>query len=117
MSPRNWQQRIRDILACIRNILVFTHGLSLETFEENSMAVRAVAFEFVTMGEAARAVPEDIQSRYAGIPWDKMQVIRNVIVHEYFRIDEEILWKTCQEDLEPLVPLLEDILNREEPGK
>ncbi len=50
------------------------------------MAVRAVAFEFVTMGEAARSIPAAIQARYPGILWDKMQVIRNVIVHEYFRI-------------------------------
>ena len=88
--------------------------MSFENFEENPMAVRAVAFEFVTMGEAARAIPAIIQQKYAGIPWDKMQVIRNVIVHEYFRIDEEILWKTCQEDLRPLEPLLKDILSHEE---
>jgi uncharacterized protein with HEPN domain len=112
MSPRDWPQRIRDILGCIHNILAFTQGMTLEMFEENSMAVRAVAFEFVTMGEAARAVPADTQKRYPGIPWDKMQVIRNVIVHEYFRIDEEIIWKTCQEDLAPMIPLLEDILNQ-----
>lgn len=74
------------------------------------MAVRAVAFEFVTMGEAAHAIPADIQQRFPGIPWDKMPVIRNVLVHEYFRIDEEILWKTCKEDLQPLIPLLEQIL-------
>ena len=94
MSPRHWSQRIRDILTCIRNIQGFTRGMSLEAFEENPMAVRAVAFEFVTMGEAARAIPMVVQRDHPGIPWDKMQVIRNVIVHEYFRIDEEILWKT-----------------------
>ncbi len=110
MSSRDWTQRIQDILTCISNILLFTNGLTLETFEENPMAVRAVAFEFVTMGEAARAIPAEIQRRYPGIPWEKMQVIRNVIVHEYFRIDEEILWKTCQEDLQPLIPQLEEIL-------
>ena len=115
MSPRHWSQRIRDILVCIRNILAFTQEMSLEDFEGNPMAVRAVAFEFVTMGEAARAIPADVQQEYPSIPWDKMQVIRNVIVHEYFQIDEEILWKTCQEDLLPLIPLLEDILNRGEP--
>ena len=110
MSPRENEQRIRDILGCIRNIQTFTQGMTLEMFEENPLVVRAVAFEFVTMGEAARSVPEDTRQRYPGIPWDKMQVIRNVLVHEYFRIDEQILWKTCQEDLAPLIPLLEKIL-------
>jgi uncharacterized protein with HEPN domain len=116
MSPRDWPQRIQDILGCIRNILAFTKGMKLEMFEENPMAVRAVAFEFVTMGEAARAIPVEIQQRFPKIPWDKMQVIRNVIVHEYFRINEGILFKTCQEDLLPLIPLLEDILNEAESG-
>jgi uncharacterized protein with HEPN domain len=116
MSPRDWTQRIRDILSCIRNILAFTQGMDLRMFEENPMAVRAVAFEFVTMGEAARAIPADAQKCFPGIPWDKMQVICNVIVHEYFRIDEEILWKTCQEDLAPLIASLEDILSQAESG-
>jgi uncharacterized protein with HEPN domain len=114
MSPREWSQRIRDILGCIRNILVFTQGMDLQMFEENPMAVRAVAFEFVTMGEAARTIPADVQKCFPGIPWDKLQAIRNVIIHEYFRIDEEILWKTCQEDLTPLIPLLEEILSQAE---
>jgi uncharacterized protein with HEPN domain len=114
MSPRAWTQRIKDILACIQNILAFSQGMTSETFGENPMAVRAVAFEFITMGEAARAIPADIQEHYHQIPWDKMQVIRNVIVHEYFRIDEGILWKTCQEDLPPLIPLLENILRQAE---
>ena len=76
------------------------------------MAIRAVAFEFVTMGEAARAVPLEIQTRYPQIPWGKMQVLRNVIVHEYFRIDEEILWRASREDIPPLIPVLEEILRQ-----
>ena len=113
MSPRKWLQRIEDILSCIHNIQTFIKGMTLAGFEENPMAVRAVAFELVTMGEAARVVPAEIQQRFPEIPWNKMQLIRNVVVHEYFRIDEQIIWKTCQEDLPPLVPLLEKMLKSE----
>jgi uncharacterized protein with HEPN domain len=41
-----------------------------------------------------------------------MQAIRNVLVHEYFRIDEEILWRASQEDIPPLIPVLEEILRQ-----
>jgi uncharacterized protein with HEPN domain len=41
------------------------------------------------MGEATRAIPLEIQKQYTDIPWGKMQGIRNVLVHEYFRLDEE----------------------------
>lgn len=110
MSPRTWLDRIRDILACAKNIRDFSDGMTLETFLSDPRTVRAVAFEFTTIGEAARVIPVEIQERYPDIPWGKMQGIRNVLVHEYFRLDEEILWKAAQEDIPPLIAALEKII-------
>ena len=70
-----------------------TRDVDLEKFLEDPRTYRAVAFKFTTVGEAARAAPADVQKCYPGVPWEKMQAIRNVLVHEYFRIDEEILWR------------------------
>jgi uncharacterized protein with HEPN domain len=42
-----------------------------------------------------------------------MQGIRNVLVHEYFRLDEEILWRAIQEDILPLIAALEEIIKSE----
>ena len=56
-------------------------------------------------------VPLEIQKRYPQIPWGKMQGIRNVLVHEYFLIDEEIIWKTRQDDIPKLIDLLENIIS------
>jgi len=110
VSPRDWQPRIDDMLACIRNIQEFTEGMTFEAFTTDLKTIRAVAFELTTLGEAARFVPVEIQKCYPHIPWEKMQVIRNVIIHEYFRLDVEILWKTIQDDLPPLRVQLEGIL-------
>jgi uncharacterized protein with HEPN domain len=88
VSPRAWQERIQDILTCARNIQDFTQGMGMDDFLEDPRTVRAVAFEFTTMGEAARAIPGEIQERYPDVPWGKMQGIRNVLIHEYFRLDE-----------------------------
>jgi uncharacterized protein with HEPN domain len=41
-----------------------------------------------------------------------MQAIRNVLVHEYFRIDEEILWRASQDEIPPLITILEDIIKQ-----
>lgn len=109
MSSRSWQERIEDILICAQNISEFTAGMSLENFLDDPRTVRAVAFEFTTMGEAARVIPVDIQERYPDVPWGKMQGIRNVLVHEYFRLDEEILWKAALEDIPPLIKALENL--------
>jgi uncharacterized protein with HEPN domain len=83
--------------------------MSFDAFLDDPKTIRAVAFEFTTMGEAARAIPEDIQEKYPEIPWGKMQGIRNVLVHEYFRLDEEILWNASQDDIPPLITALEKL--------
>ena len=109
MSPRTWQERIEDILICARNIESFTAGMSFDAFLDDPRTIRAVAYEFITLGEAARAIPEDVQKKYPEVPWGKMQGIRNVLVHEYFRLDEEILWNASQKDILPLIAALEKL--------
>ena len=108
MSPRSWPARIDDMLLCAQNILDFTEGMDQKTFLNDPRTIRAVAFELMTIGEVVRAIPDDIQAEAPDIPWGKMVGIRNVLVHEYFRLDEEILWKTARED----IPLLIDSLNK-----
>jgi uncharacterized protein with HEPN domain len=110
VSPRNWQNRLQDILTCANNIEIFTFGMNFETFLEDQKTIRAVAFELTTMGEAACAIPLDIQEKYPKIPWGKMQGIRNVLVHEYFRLDEEIIWETCRVDIPQLIEMLQKII-------
>ena len=110
MSPRSWQDRVEEILSCARNIRDYTEGMSFDAFLDDSKTIRAVAFEFPTMGEASRAIPMDIQKQFPEVPWGKMQGIRNVLVHEYFRPDEEILWEASQKDIPPLITALEKII-------
>lgn len=83
--------------------------MSFDAFLDDPRTIRAVAYEFITLGEAARAIPEDVQKKYPEIPWGKMQGIRNVLVHEYFRLDEEILWNASQKDILPLIAALEKL--------
>jgi uncharacterized protein with HEPN domain len=113
VSPRSVIERLEDILASAINIQNFTAGMTLQTFLNDPRTVRAVAFEFTTIGEAARAIPSEIQERYKSIPWKNMQGIRNVLVHQYFRIDEEILWKASQEDIPSLISSIEKIISFE----
>jgi len=96
VSPRTWQERIEDILTCARNVQDFTAGMTFESFLDDPRTIRAVAFEFTTIAEAARAIPVEVQERYQEVPWGKMHGIRNVLVHEYFRLDEEISGKPAR---------------------
>jgi uncharacterized protein with HEPN domain len=57
--PRNWKMRIEDILEAIDEIASFTHGMTFETFAADRRTVRAVLYDFVIIGEAARHIPSE----------------------------------------------------------
>lgn len=62
MSPRAWQERVEDILNCARNVQDFTKGMSFESFLDDPRTIRAVAYEFTTIGEAARNPGRDSEA-------------------------------------------------------
>lgn len=110
MSPRDWRDRVRDILDAIAEIKKFTRGMDYKSFQEDDKAIRAVEMNFIIIGEAANQIPEDIEERYTNIPWSLMRAMRNRIVHVYFKVDERLMWDTVQNDLPLLVPQLEKLL-------
>lgn len=83
--------------------------MSQNLFLDDPKTIRAVAFELTTIGEAVRAIPQEIREKYPDIPWEKIQGIRNILVHEYYRLDEEVIWKTVKDDLPRLIEMLEKI--------
>ena len=110
MSPRGWQDRIRDILDAIAEIQDFTRGMDYETFKEDDKSIRAVEMNFIIIGEAANQIPDEIEEKYPDIPWTLMRAMRNRIVHVYFNVDEKLMWDTVQNDLPPLFTELEKLL-------
>jgi uncharacterized protein with HEPN domain len=110
MPSREWKLRIEDIIEAIEKIRAYTAEISLETFGGDSKAVDAVIRNVEVIGEASQHLPSDIRARFPKIPWDEMRGIRNVLIHEYFGVDVEVLWETIQSDLPPLLPLLRRIL-------
>ena len=53
-------------------------------------------------------------TRYPDVPWHQMRGLRNILVHRYFGVDLGIIWQTLQEDVLPLVPQLQHILDQKE---
>ncbi len=99
MSPRDWRDRIRDILDAIAEIQRFTQDMDYEAFKKDDKSIRAVEMNFIIIGEAANQIPEDIEEKYISIPWSLMRAMRNRIVHVYFKVDEKLMWDTVQNDL------------------
>ena len=113
MHFRDWRLRVQDIVLSINEIEQRTRDITFEEFAKNQTIVKAVLYDFVVIGEATRNVPNDIQLSYPLIPWRLMGGMRNVVTHEYFQVDLNRIWVTIQNDLSPLLPQLQQILERE----
>ena len=110
MSPRDWLDRVRDILDAIAEIQKFTRGMDYETFKRDEKSIRAVEMNFIIIGEAANQISEEVEEKYTAIPWSLMRAMRNRIVHVYFKVDEKLMWDTIKNDLPPLIPELKKLL-------
>ena len=110
MRREDWRGRIADMLDAIDRIAGFIAGLDAETFRHDLKARDAVVWNLTVVGEAARAIPDALQARHPDVPWAKMRDTRNLLVHEYFGIDDDIVWATVTRNLLPLAPRLPEIL-------
>lgn len=91
MPAREWRLRVEDILEGVRRIQEFIAGMDLAAFSADEKTV-----------DAAAASPD--------LPWADMRAMRNVVVHEYFGVTRETLWKTAREDLPGIVDGLRRLL-------
>jgi uncharacterized protein with HEPN domain len=113
MSRRLWKHRITDILESINKIQNYVDDMKSDDFQKDEKTIDAVIRNFIIIGEAARNVPDDISAKYPDIPWQLMGDMRNFAVHEYWGVELSTIWKTIQDDLPPLVPSLNRVIDSE----
>jgi len=106
MSYRDWQFRVNDILEAIDKIERYTKDMDFAGWLEDEKTVDAVIRNIEVIGEASSHLPDEVLQRYKDIPWRLMKGIRNILAHEYFGVDLEIIWKTVKEDLPAIKKLL-----------
>lgn len=109
-SGRLWDFRVKHILEANERIQAYTKGVDRVQFSADQMLIDAVIRNFQVIGEAARLVPEDVQSAHPEIPWRDMQKMRHVLVRDYDQVDTEKVWLTIHEDLPPLIEPLKRLL-------
>jgi len=102
MSKRPVDLFINDIRESIDRIGDYTRGMSLEDFTKDQKSIDAVARNLEIMGEAANRLPAEFKESHSEIEWFKIVGLRHRIVHEYFGVDLEIIWRILQKDLPEL---------------
>ncbi|TDW97461.1 HepT-like ribonuclease domain-containing protein [Dinghuibacter silviterrae] len=102
MSERDTPSLLQDILEAIGNIKAFTQGLTLDTYKSDLKTKHAVERNFAIIGEAVARIDASYKSLHSDIDWRQVKDFRNILVHDYFGIDDAIVWEIIQMDLNML---------------
>jgi uncharacterized protein with HEPN domain len=99
---RTYTDYLRDILDAAEKAEQFLSDVSEEQFKANDEKVFAVVRALEIVGEAARAIPDDVRTRYPAVPWRDVAGMRDKLVHAYFVVDLKRVWETVKRDLPTL---------------
>ena len=99
MPKRDIDLYLQNIKTAIRKIKSYTRGMSFDDFRHDDKTIDSVVRNIEIIGEAANNIPIKIRAKYSKVPWQKMIAMRNKVIHEYFGVDEEILWATIKGDI------------------
>jgi uncharacterized protein with HEPN domain len=102
------------VLESIERIEEYTEGVSREEFMENHQVQDAVLRRLEIIGEAVKNIPQDFRDKYPQVPWKQIAGTRDILIHEYFGVDLDLVWEIVERDLPELKEKIERILEEME---
>jgi uncharacterized protein with HEPN domain len=105
---------LRDILDAVEKIEEFTLGMEYAEFALDNKTIYAVVRALEIIGEATKQIPEPLRRKYATVPWREMARMRDKLIHQYFGVDLQVVWKTVRNDLTPLKSVIIEMIRNED---
>ncbi|MFZ5866739.1 MAG: DUF86 domain-containing protein [Thermodesulfobacteriota bacterium] len=111
--PRDYKVFLEDMLASLQRIQVLTSGRSYDDFARDLTIQEAVIRNLEIIGEAAKSVPNEVRLSYPEIDWARMGGLRDILIHQYFAVDLEIVWDIILNNLPDLEVEIKRILSEQ----
>ena len=106
---RDPRERLRDILEAIGHIERYA-ARGREAFLNDELIQNWFVRHLQIIGEAVRALPQEIRGRAPEVPWDEIVGMRHILVHDYLAVDTEVVWDVVERDLPDLKRKIERLL-------
>lgn len=108
-DPLIFIKHMRDAIELIET---FTQNFAAKKFLQDKLVQSAVVRQIEIIGEAAKNVSEDFRNEYPKIPWSDLAGMRDKLIHGYFGIDYNRIWKVVKEDIPRLKKQIQEILKK-----
>lgn len=95
---------MEDILNAINSVEEYTGNLSEAELREDKLRLHATIYNIQIVGEAIYKLTKAFKQEHPDTPWHLIEKMRHILVHDYFRINFDILWIVITED----IPLLKE---------
>jgi len=110
-EPLRDKERLKHMLAAAERVIRYTSGKSFENLKSDDMMYYAVVKNIEIIGEAANLLSSEFVDSHPATPWKQVRGMRNYIVHEYFQIDDVVVWGVVTEDIPVLRQQIIDYLD------
>lgn len=97
-----WTFHLEQMIQAVNKIERYVQGMSREDFLNDEKTIDAVIRNLEILGEATHHIPNKIRRHYGSVPWEALRNMRNFLAHEYFAVDNKIVWETVARDLQGL---------------